>query len=406
VIGWGRLRTPRAFSSHGPSAPRLGGNRSSGKVALPLVARSKRLETASTRARLGRHASAPSARVPTTATADESGRKPAPGTERLWIVLSVAERTLPTGTPIRACAPCERRRAANPARHPVGAASISAPAGGHGRPQPAAGAPPSSPRRPDRLAFYMGYCPHRRKGHVSCGTRDSRTLSRRRRFDRHACVVVANRRLASAGPDVSRGCRQQSRRRPKLGRSRSGESARLAPCFPRGAGGSAMLTTCAAWRERRSARSTGALFRELSAFARRRTRLSPGAGRSCHWSGARVRRDAAVTRASVEKRQRVDHDFAAEIGTASRPAGGQVGAGGSREFGGPYVLQGTRAGAGASGTVERVGERDRPGRRAGECPYPESDSAGWSGYAISEPTAGRRAGPRLGGACSCGPGRR
>jgi hypothetical protein len=30
---------------------------------------------------------------------------------------------------------------------------------------------------------------------------------------------------------------------------------------PRGAGGSAMLTTCAAWRERRSARSSGALFR-------------------------------------------------------------------------------------------------------------------------------------------------
>jgi hypothetical protein len=43
----------------------------------------------------GRHTSAPSARVPTTATADESGRKPAPGTERLWIVPSVAQQTLP-----------------------------------------------------------------------------------------------------------------------------------------------------------------------------------------------------------------------------------------------------------------------------------------------------------------------
>jgi hypothetical protein len=33
----------------------------------------------------------------------------------------------------------------------------------------------------------MGYCPHRRKGHVSCGTRDGRTLPRRTRLDRHAC---------------------------------------------------------------------------------------------------------------------------------------------------------------------------------------------------------------------------
>jgi hypothetical protein len=32
----------------------------------------------------------------------------------------------------------------------------------------------------------MGYCPHRSKDHVSCGTRDGRTLSRRRRLDRHA----------------------------------------------------------------------------------------------------------------------------------------------------------------------------------------------------------------------------
>ena len=28
-----------------------------------------------------------------------------------------------------------------------------------------------------QLAFYMGYCPHRRKGHVSGGTRDGRTLA-------------------------------------------------------------------------------------------------------------------------------------------------------------------------------------------------------------------------------------
>jgi hypothetical protein len=37
--------------------------------------------------------------MPTTATAGESERKPAPGTERLWIFLSVAERALPTGMP-------------------------------------------------------------------------------------------------------------------------------------------------------------------------------------------------------------------------------------------------------------------------------------------------------------------
>jgi hypothetical protein len=41
-------------------------------------------------------------------------------------------------------------------------------------------------RRQRELADYMGYCPHRRKDHVSCGTRDGRTLSRRRRLDRHA----------------------------------------------------------------------------------------------------------------------------------------------------------------------------------------------------------------------------
>jgi hypothetical protein len=78
----------------------------------------------------GRHASAPSGRVPTTATAGESGRKPAPGTERLWIVLSVAERTLPPGRPSGYARPARGRRAANAARHAIGAASMSVPAGG------------------------------------------------------------------------------------------------------------------------------------------------------------------------------------------------------------------------------------------------------------------------------------
>ena len=67
--------------------------------------------------------------------------------------------------------------------------------------QPARGTPSGSARRPDRLAFYMGYCPHRRTGHVSCGTRDGRTLSRRRARPTRL-LVVAGRRLAGAGPDA------------------------------------------------------------------------------------------------------------------------------------------------------------------------------------------------------------
>jgi quercetin dioxygenase-like cupin family protein len=51
-----------------------------------------------------------------------------------------------------------------------------------------------------QLAFYMGYCPHRRKGHVSGGTRDGRTLPRRTRLDRHACSSSTNSRLADARP--------------------------------------------------------------------------------------------------------------------------------------------------------------------------------------------------------------
>ena len=54
--------------------------------------------------------------------------------------------------------------------------------------KPARGTP-SSARRPDRLADYMGCCPHRRAGHMRCGTRDGRTLSRRRRVDPRLLVV-------------------------------------------------------------------------------------------------------------------------------------------------------------------------------------------------------------------------
>ena len=48
-------------------------------------------------------------------------------------------------------------------------------------------------RRQCDLADYMGYCPHRREGHMRCGTRDGRTLSRRRRLDPRLLVVRSRR---------------------------------------------------------------------------------------------------------------------------------------------------------------------------------------------------------------------
>ncbi len=98
--------------------------------------------------------------------------------------------------------PVRGRRAADAGRHAIRLLDIGARGRRHGRPQPAAGAPSSSARRPDRLAFYMGYCPHRREGHVSCGTRDGRKLSRAR-LGRYACSPSLSRRLAGAGPDAS-----------------------------------------------------------------------------------------------------------------------------------------------------------------------------------------------------------
>jgi hypothetical protein len=72
------------------------------------------------------------------------------------------------------------------------------------RRQPAPGTP-SSARRPDRLAVYMGYCPHRREGHVSSGTRDSRTLSRRTHLDlRASSSSVADRRRTGTRTLASR----------------------------------------------------------------------------------------------------------------------------------------------------------------------------------------------------------
>src|SRR5215218_8878990 len=86
------------------------------KATAPLI--SGRLYSPRAHVRYGRHASAPSGRVPTTATAGESGRKPAPGVERLLIVLSVAERTPPPpGRPSGHARPVRGRRAAD-ARRP------------------------------------------------------------------------------------------------------------------------------------------------------------------------------------------------------------------------------------------------------------------------------------------------
>jgi hypothetical protein len=109
-------------------------------------------------------------RVRTTATAGESGRTRAPGRPSL----NRPERRRagpppPTGTPIRARAPCEGTT--GPRRRPPRnrAARHRRPRGRHDRPQPAAGAPSSPARRPDRLAFYMGCCADRGEGRVTRG---------------------------------------------------------------------------------------------------------------------------------------------------------------------------------------------------------------------------------------------
>jgi hypothetical protein len=88
------------------------------------------------------------------------------------------------------------RRAADARRHAIGLLDI--------------GAPPEAPRssstssrrpvspRDDLVGLpnYMGYCPHRREGHMRCGTRDGRTLSRRRRLDPRL-LLVRSRRAAT-----------------------------------------------------------------------------------------------------------------------------------------------------------------------------------------------------------------
>ena len=94
-------------------------------LGISLGARSDRLEVAATRPCSGRHTSAPSGRVPTTATAGDSERKPAAAVERLLIVLSMAERTPPPPRRLSGHARALRGRAADAAATQSGG-SISA----------------------------------------------------------------------------------------------------------------------------------------------------------------------------------------------------------------------------------------------------------------------------------------
>jgi hypothetical protein len=145
----------------------------------PLPRGSGRPRRRATDARKGRHASAPSERLRTTATAGESGRKPGLGQPSLDRPKRRGAEPVPHRTPIRGRAPHERttarrrwpprNRAALYRRPPVARWSSST----------SSRRPSSSARRPDRLAFYIGYCSHRRKGHMRCRKGDGSKLSRR-----------------------------------------------------------------------------------------------------------------------------------------------------------------------------------------------------------------------------------
>ena len=98
----------------------------------------------------------------------------------------------------------EQRRAVRPSDLPCRAIPRRGNAGGESAPGRRRRS--TKLRRQRDLAFYMGYCPDRRKGHVSCGTRDGRALSRTRRLDRHACSSSRTGVWAGAGPDVRVSC--------------------------------------------------------------------------------------------------------------------------------------------------------------------------------------------------------
>ena len=129
------------------------------------------------------------------------------------IVLNVSEPDPPPpGRPSGHARPVTGRRAADVLATQFGLLDIGARGRRHGRPQPAAGAPSSSARRPDRLADYMGYCPHRRKTRVTgrpviC----ARCRRNARRKSRVARSSVMGHALASPPPPPSR---QRHGRRP------------------------------------------------------------------------------------------------------------------------------------------------------------------------------------------------
>ena len=161
------------------------------------------------RARCGRHASAPSGRVPTTATAGESERKPAPRVERLLIVLSVAERTLPHRDVHPRCAPCERTTGRRRRRHAIGLLDIGVPPEAPWssfNQQPA----PRRARRDDLIALPSTWVVARIAGrvHVRCGTLPSPSVIR-----------TPDRRLLSAAQaDVCRSRPRRPSRRPRRSR--------------------------------------------------------------------------------------------------------------------------------------------------------------------------------------------
>ena len=135
------------------------------------------------------------------------GRTPAAALERLVIVLRVAERTPPPpGRPSGHARTCERRTGGRRPPPRARAARYRRPSrGANGRPRPAAGPPSSSARRPGQLAVYMGCCPHRREGPVSCATLPSPSVIRTP--DRGLLLGRPSGRL----PKIARDARQSSK---------------------------------------------------------------------------------------------------------------------------------------------------------------------------------------------------
>jgi hypothetical protein len=126
----------------------------------------------------------------------KAGANRRPGVERLLIVLSVAQRTPPPpGRPSGHARLSDDDGPPRPAATQSGCSISASRRRRHGRPQPAAGAPSSPARRPDRLAFYMGCRANRRKDRMSRG--------------KCARAGKRARRRAPAGPC----CRRRTRER-------------------------------------------------------------------------------------------------------------------------------------------------------------------------------------------------